>query len=207
MRYDVRLMLLEYKNILYSLIFKKIVILPNDWQNDPKIKLKITSFGKKNESKHINIKKFLTNFIQKNKIEIQTLRKNSKNILILCAKNKHYDNGIKNFINRTIIFFNKKLKQNNEIFFHLKKHPSDDDQVRFNDLNNLIVFPIEHIPIEFFDLFGFDYIISPPNTSLVNIKTNNLFNINNLFYYDIKQTHLAKQIEVMNKYNINKIKI
>ena len=63
------------------------------------------------------------------------------------------------------------------------------------------------IPIEFFDLSNFNYILSPINTSLIYIRELHHENKFILYYYDINQSNYKKKLELINFFNIKKFSI
>ena len=60
-------------------------------------------------------------------------------------------------------------------------------------------------PIEFYINKKIKYILSPPNTFMVNIKYLNLFNINNVYYYKVNQTDYNKKEIFVKKIGFKKI--
>lgn len=195
------------KKIIYSLIFKKIVYLPKVWQKDKNIFTKIVTTQHKVNQEKLNFNQFFNDYINNNKVKLKINHKNY-NILILCAKKFHYKNGIENFLYKVFESSNQIFsdgRKNKKIKIYVKIHPADisNNLKIFN--SKIIKLKKDFIPIEFFDLSIFDLILSPPNTSVINIKINNLFNKNNLYYYDINQHEIRQKYFLMKKYKINNI--
>jgi len=88
------------KSILYSLIFNKFIFLNKNWLNDSLIKtIIISNFDNKIynfKHNYIYIKNDFDNYIFKSKINNQFFNQDF-NILVLCAKEIHYTDGIKIF--------------------------------------------------------------------------------------------------------------
>jgi hypothetical protein len=196
------------KNIIYSLIFKKIVYLPKNWENDKNIFTKITTAHNQNNYQNLNFNKIFKNFLVENRVKIKRENDKNYNILVICAKIFHYKKGIENFLNEILQSTNPfllKVKKNKNIKIFIKLHPSDFDLNLENDNLTIVKLKKDFIPIEFFDLSFFDLIFSPPNTSIINLKINNLFDNDSLFYYEINQHELEQKYLLMNKYKINKL--
>lgn len=196
------------KNIIYSFIFKKNVFLPKKWENDNNIFTKITTVHNEKNYQNFNFNKIFTNFLVENRVKLKRENDKNYNILVICAKIFHYKKGIEYFFSEILKSTNPILLKVNKlknVKIFIKLHPSDFDINLKSNSSKIVKLQKDFIPIEFFDLSFFDLILSPPNTSIINLKINNLFDDKNLFYYDINQHELEQKYLLMNKYKINKI--
>ena len=131
------------------------------------------------------------------------------NILIICARTPRYRNGLNSFlltVKKYYFKLNKKMNENNTQFFY-KLHPGYTLESGNYNLENFTMIENDNIPIEFFDLSNFNYILSPINTSLIYIRELHHDNKFILNYYDINQSNYKKKLELINFLNIKKLSI
>ena len=195
------------KKIIYTFIFKKIVEFPTDWQNDKRIISTVRTINVTNNIEKFDFNKIFKNYIINNKIFINENKRNELNILLICAKIFHYSESIDKLINKIDKYFKKKYNSDEYKKFniYIKFHPSDLYSANYILKKNYKILVNNFIPIEYYDLSFFDYILSPPNTSIINIKVHQLFNEKKIFFYDVKQHEINKKYMLMNKFKIKKI--
>lgn len=131
------------------------------------------------------------------------------NILILCARTPRYKNGLDSFlltVKKHFFKLNNKMNEHNTKFFY-KPHPGYTLKSSNYNLENFTMIENDNIPIEFFDLSNFNYILSPINTSLIYIRELHNDNKFILYYYDISQSNYKKKLEIINFFNIKKFNI
>jgi hypothetical protein len=146
-------------------------------------------------------KNFIKYLSKSYKLKIQK----NYNVMILCAKNFYYKQGVFNFL----LYIRKKLindstnpfNEKNTVFF-FKLHPGYENSKNLKQFN-LINVSDDTIPIEFYDLNKIDLILSPINTSLIYLFYYSLIKKNNIYFYNILQTEYKQKLSLVKSLDIN----
>ena len=199
------------KSLLYSIALKGIIFLDKNIYKNDKIKINVTHL---NDYKIYDIDKTiflhqdLLNIIKKTSLNHYNYFDDKLiNILIILPKLFQFKNNFGIFlqnIHDKIIKIDDPSSINNYRYY-FKIHPSDKSILKKINLTNAIIMKESFTPIEFYINKKIKYILSPPNTFMVNIKYLNLFNINNVYYYKVNQTDYNKKEIFVKKIGFKKI--
>ena len=199
------------KSLLYSIVLKKIIFLEKNIYKDHKIKINVTHLNDCNiydNNKTIFLNTDLINLIKKTSSNHYNYFDDKLiNILVILPKLFHFKNNfstfLKNIDDKILTIDNSFSSINYRYYF--KMHPSDKFILKKINLSNAIIIKNSFIPIEFLINKKIKYILSPPNTFMVNLKYLNLFNINNVYYYKVNQTDYKKKESFVKKIGFKKI--
>jgi len=199
------------KSLLYSIALKRIIFLDKNIYKNNKVKINVTYLNDPkiyNSNKTIFLHNELISLIKKssskyfNHIDTKLII-----ILIILPKLFHFKNNFDKFLmnikDKMLDIDNSMSDVNYRYYF--KIHPSDKYILKKINLNNSFILRDSFIPIEFFNNEKIKYILSPPNTFMVNIKYLNLFNIKYVYYYKVPQYDFKKKETFIKKIGFKKI--